>query len=102
MAEGTDYLALVFTDTPCRDDECEGIAEQEKDGDHLYWICNECGFEFGYTKAPAVLTNSLGEEGTCQMGLTPGQRDTLEVMASGSPSAVPPQPVSVSIGRKSR
>ena len=33
---------------PCRDPECEGVAEVEQDGNMAYYECQECEMQFGY------------------------------------------------------
>lgn len=51
----------------CADPECTGMAEPEVDGDHKYFACLACGFEFGYQKADTNLIPS--SEGTCAIGV---------------------------------
>ena len=48
---------------PCRDPECDGIAEVEVDGDHRYYECMECGFAFGYQRI------SVSTDETCAIGV---------------------------------
>lgn len=35
---------------PCRDSECDGVAEVEQDGNMAYYECQECEMQFGYRK----------------------------------------------------
>jgi len=64
-------------DQPCRDEECGGTAEVEVDGDHKFYVCNDCGFEFGYEK---VQTPNIGTAGdSCAVGVP----ETIRRAASG-------------------
>lgn len=59
---------LMSQEVPCRDSECEGIAEPEQDGDHLYYHCPVCEYDFGYERVPQpALTSDAG--GTCAIGV---------------------------------
>lgn len=56
---------------PCMDEDCEGIAEPEQDGDIRYWACTRCGTEFGYQRV------SQPQPGACQLGLPEETRRAL-------------------------
>lgn len=49
---------------PCRDAECSGSAELERDGDHIYYECGECGFTFGFERIAVD-----AEDPTCAIGV---------------------------------
>lgn len=57
----------------CADPEClaesgPGTAEPEQDGDHRYFICQVCGFEFGWDRMPTE-TLAVGQDGSCSVGV---------------------------------
>lgn len=72
----------------CRDSECPGSAYPELDGDHRYYACEACGFEFGYSQV-----RQPDEGGSCAMGISEGARQQLSRPEPG-------QPVMLQIGRR--
>lgn len=51
--------------TTCADPDCGGRAEAEQDGDHSYYSCIDCGFEFGYER----IQSELREVDSCAIGV---------------------------------
>jgi hypothetical protein len=93
----TDNLKELGTeeDRPCRDPECTGIAEAEIDGDHKYFACGECGYEFGHTK---IAGNIMSDE-NCGIGVPESlRRRASEGMAGAMEQDRKAQPVPVTIG----
>lgn len=84
----------------CPDPDCGGLAEPEQDGDHKYFACVDCGFEFGWER---VETSILAEDadGNCSVGVPASVRRA--VSGIGQPQEPPvPKPVSLglTIGRR--
>lgn len=79
---------------PCRDEECHGQAEVERDGEHAYYECRDCGFTFGYIR--------LAEnQDTCAIGVP---EDLRRRMSQGMEQAMEAeqrsQPIPLQLGRK--
>lgn len=76
----------------CKNPECKGIAEPEQDGDHGYWACTTCGFEFGYHK---IETTQLAVDaaGSCAIGVPESIR-----RAFSGPKDEPERPQPVALG----
>lgn len=64
---------------PCADPECEGSAEVEQDGEHRYWQCVLCGFEFGWERVPAP--GAVGGGESCSMGIPVATRAAVSSRA---------------------
>jgi len=76
---------------PCYDPECAqdgGRAEPETDGDHRYFACTSCGYEFGYALVQQP-------EGSCAIGAGEETRRRFS-----QPAAGPGAPVLLQIGRR--
>jgi hypothetical protein len=81
-------------DSPCRDEECDGTAEVEVDGDHRFRVCQKCGFEFGYEKI-----ETTGETHACGIGVPESIRRAASAGLEGAiRSEAAKQPVPVQIG----
>lgn len=65
---------------PCRDPECSGTAEIERDGEHAYYECEECGFQFGYTKLGS-------EDESCAIGVPEAVRMSFSAGMEGALNA---------------
>ena len=80
----SDYWRLAEAasgeDVACRDPSCGGRAEPERDGEHQYFECIECGMTFGYER---VSTDT--ETNTCAIGVP----NEIRQRAMGTPQAVP-------------
>lgn len=68
------------TAPPCPDPECEGRGETERDGDHIYFECDECGYTFGYQRQDQSPTSD-----SCAIGVP------AEVRARTMTQSVPVQ-----------
>lgn len=79
-----DATITIIETRPCKDEDCAGTAEQEKDGDHTYYVCEVCGFEFDYQRTAQPQTG-----GTCQMGLEEGTRNAFQALFDQKPSGTP-------------
>jgi len=78
----------------CKDEECDGVAEPEKDGGHTYYACVECGMAFGYEQ-----TDEEQQDGSCAIGVPEDLRKAhANFLESGSTS----QSVPVTIGTRVR
>lgn len=58
---------------PCFDPECDGVAEPDQDGDHVYHACPVCGATFGYRRLeqPAQLCAAGINPATAPAATTP-------------------------------
>lgn len=81
--------------TQCADPSCSGVAEPEQDGEHLYFQCQECGMEFGWSKVPNPTSDP-----TCQLGLPEDVRRMASAL--NEKVDVPSGPTPVQITRKPR
>lgn len=72
--------------TRCADPSCDGIAEPEQDGDHVFQVCEKCGMEFGFRRIQQT-------QGDCQLGIPEHVRRAYSPVEQ-------PTPVAVSIGKK--
>lgn len=50
---------------PCADPSCSGTAEPEQDGDHAYYVCDNCEYHFGYHRVTVGL--QMGDP--CSVGI---------------------------------
>lgn len=71
MSVMTDPVQAEMRD--CADPECleengPRMAEPEQDGDHSYYICTVCGYEFGWGKVQSQ-TMAVEQDGSCQVGI---------------------------------
>lgn len=87
----------VESTVPCKDPECAeqgGVGEPDGDTEVHYFVCNVCGFEFGYEQIKQ-------SPDTCQLGVPESVR---KVASSGMEAAIAAeqkaQPVPISIGRR--
>jgi hypothetical protein len=72
----------------CEDRECleengPKTAEPEQDGDHKYWACTVCGFEFGWVKIDSQPI-SASAEGHCAVGVPAELRRAASGVAEGA------------------
>lgn len=86
----------------CADPECGGTAEPDQDGDHRFWSCNDCGYDFGYEK---IETNLLAEgaDGSCSVGIPESvRRQASSGMEAAMAKEAQAQPVDLglSIGKR--
>lgn len=87
---------------PCIDEECltddgnHSVAEIERDGQHAYFECPECGSTFGYQR----LDSDVDSE-TCAIGVP---EELRRRMSSGMEFAMDAErrtePVPIQLGRK--
>lgn len=59
---------IMSQEVPCPDPECGGRAFPEQDGDHIYYECEDCGFNFGYERAPQPAVTG-DAQGACSIGV---------------------------------
>lgn len=86
---------LGFGETrPCYDEECEGTAELEVDGDHKFYVCDTCGFEFGHTKTDVVATG----DDACAIGVPENLRRAASRAAERELAKDAPVTLGASIG----
>jgi hypothetical protein len=49
---------------PCRDPDCDGLGEEEVDGNVRYRVCQSCGFEYAYERVEIA-----GDQEVCAIGV---------------------------------
>lgn len=90
---------ITAEEKPCRDPDCPGIAEPEIDGEHRFWWCTICGFEFDYE-----IVSDLQTGDSCQAGISEGVRrafaETPGVAANPASVSDPNARPLFQIGRK--
>jgi hypothetical protein len=90
-----ELLEMVGDTVPCRDPECIGTAEVEVDGDHRFYVCEACGFEFGHKKSEGTSLNS----DNCGIGVPESlRRRASAATQSAIQQEERAQPVMVQIG----
>lgn len=73
---------------PCRDPDCAeqgGVGEPDGDSETRFYVCNECGYEFGFQRVKQG-------DSTCQIGVDESVRRRFSVP--------PKEPVLLQIGRR--
>lgn len=61
-------VEIASQEATCPDPECRGVAEPDQDGDHIFYECQSCGYQFGWEKAPAPAITG-DSEGSCSIGV---------------------------------
>jgi hypothetical protein len=71
---------------PCRDPDCDGLGEEEVDGNVRYRVCLTCGFEYAYERVEIS-----GEQEVCAIGVPEAlRRAASEPMERAmAPKAIP-------------
>jgi hypothetical protein len=83
-------------DVMCRDEECGGIAEVEVDGEHRYYVCEDCGFEFGYER---VQMPTIGTGDNCAIQVPESiRRAASQGMDSALAAEASKAPVPLTLG----
>ena len=85
---------------PCADPECAAgnthpTAEPEQDGDHTFYTCTACGYQFGYRRLPVGVMAANNAEG-CPVGIPESIR--RQAHPGGPPTTARPLPL-LHIGR---
>jgi hypothetical protein len=94
----------------CGDPDCvgggKGTAEPEQDGDHKYWICQVCGFEFGWERLESQ-TMAVSQDGSCSVGIptevrraASGAHDRAAAQLDAEERRLQPVDLGLSIGRR--
>lgn len=80
---------------PCGDPDCGGVAEPEGDQELWYYVCDECGYEFGWEK----VGTEIAEVGGCSRGISEDVRRAASApMEAAMRRQEPGSPVFVQIG----
>jgi hypothetical protein len=74
----------VGEDRPCRDEECDGIAEVEVDGNHQFHVCGTCGFEFNHQ----MVDSNKRAEDACAIGVSEPLRRAASAAPEGALAAL--------------
>lgn len=95
-------------EVPCPDPDCGGMGEPDQDGDHLFYECKECGYQFGWDRVPQPAHVGDGAGGSCQIGVPESVRRAaskhMEGAIAGLDDTLPLEPPStpVTLTRKER
>lgn len=65
MPDVIEKIELAEGELPCYDPDCVGVAVVERDGDHQWHECQDCGYQFGWEQVGLP----SGEDGACSIGV---------------------------------
>ena len=87
----------------CKDPECldesgdPNVAEPEQDGDHKFWVCVECGYEFGWELVESNPT-SIDAEGSCAAGVPADLRRAVSGVTEAAAASMSQGSGKISLG----